>query len=401
MTRIVVDRVWKKFRRGETHDSLRDLVEALARRMLGGRKPDPTELGKRDFWAVRDLSFEVEPGQALGIIGPNGSGKSTVLKLLTGILRPTAGRIHLSGRIGALIEVAAGFHADLTGRENVFLQGAIMGMRRAEIGRRFDEIVEFSGIAPFIDTPVKRYSSGMNARLGFSLAAHLDPDILIIDEVLAVGDFAFQQRAFAHIGEMARRNIPVVIVSHQLDRIASLCTTCILLKQGEVVRRGTPAECISQYVQEVSQTVASEDMAGLPVRITALNLATTAPVKSGEPFAFSIEGAVHDAAAAERLTVAIRVSAANTGQLVYAVGTGRMGITFTEEGPFRLAWRLDSNVPAGIYSIETMVYDSQQNRRLAAGPSAYMRVEDPIGFSGPVQLSAEARLSPIGTPVAR
>src|SRR6185295_10050426 len=143
--------------------------------MLGGRKPDPTELGKRDFWAVRDLSFEVEPGQALGIIGPNGSGKSTVLKLLTGILRPTAGRVYLSGRIGALIEVAAGFHGDLTGRENVFLQGAIMGMRRAEIARRFDEIVEFSGIAPFIDTPVKRYSSGMNARLGFSLAAHLDP----------------------------------------------------------------------------------------------------------------------------------------------------------------------------------------------------------------------------------
>jgi len=241
----------------------------------------------------------------------------------------------------------------------------------------------------------------MNARLGFSLAAHLDPDILIIDEVLAVGDFAFQQRAFAHIGEMARRNIPVVIVSHQLDRIAALCNSAILLKQGEVVRRGTPTECISQYVQEVSQTIVSSDMADLAVRITALNLATTAPVKSGESFAFSIEGAVYDLAAAKGLSVAIRVSAANTGQLVYSVGTNRLGVPFTEDGPFRLEWLLAANLPAGIYSIETLIWDTQQNRRLASGPAGYLRVEDPLGFSGPVQLSADVRLSPTGAPVAR
>ena len=181
--------VWKRFRRGELHDSLRDLLPAMAKRLVG-RAQRADELRTGDFWALKDVSFRVEPGQALGIIGPNGAGKSTVLKILTRILRPNRGGCTVRGRIGALIEVAAGFHPDLTGRENVFLQGAIMGMSAADTLRKFDEIVEFSGIADFIDTPVKRYSSGMNARLGFSIAVHLDPDVLIIDEVLAVGDYS-------------------------------------------------------------------------------------------------------------------------------------------------------------------------------------------------------------------
>src|SRR5262249_38890272 len=150
------------------------------------RRPDPDEgLWKGEFWAVRDVSFTVEPGQAVGLIGPNGAGKSTILKLLTGILRPTAGRCELRGRVGTLIEVAAGFHPDLTGRENVFLQGVIMGMPRSEIQRKFDQIVDFAEVAPFIDTPVKRYSNGMQARLGFAVAAHLEPDVLVVDEVLS------------------------------------------------------------------------------------------------------------------------------------------------------------------------------------------------------------------------
>ena len=202
---IEFERVWKKFRRGESYDSLRDFAPSVFRRLFG-RGPSPIELGAADFWAVRDVSFTVRPGQALGIIGPNGAGKSTILKLLTSILRPTRGRCSVRGRIGALIEVSAGFHPDLSGRENVFLQGAIMGMPPADIARKFDAIVEFSEIAEFIDTPVKRYSSGMNARLGFSIAAHLDPDILIIDEVLAVGDFSFQQRAFDRVRELIGGN---------------------------------------------------------------------------------------------------------------------------------------------------------------------------------------------------
>jgi lipopolysaccharide transport system ATP-binding protein len=192
---VIFDGVWKKFRRGERADSLRDLIPAVARRMLRGKPPaDELEDGSGDFWALRDVSFEVHPGEALGIIGPNGAGKSTILKLLTRILKPTRGTSAVYGRTGALIEVAAGFHADLTGRENIYLQGAILGMNRREIARTMDEIIEFAELGDFIDTPVKRFSSGMSARLGFSIAAHLDPDVLIIDEVLSVGDMAFQQR---------------------------------------------------------------------------------------------------------------------------------------------------------------------------------------------------------------
>ncbi len=199
---VVFDSVWKKFARGERHDSLRDLVPWAAKRLLGREKSD--ELAQQEFWALSNVAFEVHPGRALGIIGPNGAGKSTTLKLLTKILRPTRGRCHVVGRVGALIEVAAGFHPDLTGLENIFLQGAIMGMKRAEIAKKLDEIVEFAGVSGFIDTPVKRYSSGMNARLGFSIAAHLDPDVMIIDEVLSVGDSAFQDRCVKRMQPVSR-----------------------------------------------------------------------------------------------------------------------------------------------------------------------------------------------------
>src|SRR5437868_1395350 len=216
-------------------------------RRLVGREP-AAAVDNRHFWALRDLSFEVASGDVLGIIGGNGAGKSTTLKLLNRIMEPTAGIVKTNGKIGALIEVSAGFHQDLTGRQNVFLQGAIMGMRKAEVQRKFDEIVDFSGVVDFIDTPVKRYSSGMNARLGFSIAAHLEPDILIIDEVLAVGDAAFQTKAFGRIKEMATAGAPVVLVSHQLDRIAELCTKAILLDHGAVRTTGTALHCIGEYL---------------------------------------------------------------------------------------------------------------------------------------------------------
>src|SRR5690349_15481894 len=262
--RIEFDQVWKKFARGELHDSLRDLVPATVRR-LAGRGPARDELSGEEFWAVRDVSFEVRPGEALGILGPNGAGKSTILKLLTRILVPTRGHCAITGRAGALIEVAAGFHPDLTGRENVFLQGAIMGMPRSEIIRKFDEIVAFAGVSDFIDTPVKRYSSGMNARLGFSIAAHLEPDVLLIDEVLSVGDFKFQSRAFSKISELVRRAIPVVVVSHQLDQIATLCTHAIYLEHGQIAEAGSPNDCIRRYLAYTGDTPA--DVAA-PVRFT-------------------------------------------------------------------------------------------------------------------------------------
>jgi lipopolysaccharide transport system ATP-binding protein len=248
---IVVEGVSKKFRRGERHDSLRDLVPDLARRMFR-RRPLSTNLAEQEFWAVRDLSFEVRPGEALGIIGPNGAGKSTILKLLTRILRPTTGRCAMVGRVGALIEIAAGFHPDLTGRENVFLQGAIMGMRRAEISSKFDEIVEFAGVAEFIDTPVKRYSSGMNARLGFAIAAHLDPDVLLIDEVLSVGDAGFQEQCITRMRQLIGRGVPLVFVSHNLPAVAELCTRALVVDHGRLQFDGDPASAIREYRQAPS-----------------------------------------------------------------------------------------------------------------------------------------------------
>ena len=242
---IAFDGVWKKFRRGEHHDSLRDLVPALVRRFPSRREPT---LEADEFWVLQNVSFEVKPGQALGIIGPNGAGKSTALKVLTRILRPTRGTARVHGRVGALIELAAGFHPDLTGRENIFLQGAIMGMRREDIRRRFDEIIDFAGIPDFIDTPVKRYSSGMNARLGFAIAAHLDPEVLLIDEVLAVGDFNFQQKCYARLEEFRRDGIPIAFVSHNMQAIATLCDRVMLLRSGQDPLIGDVPSVLSEYV---------------------------------------------------------------------------------------------------------------------------------------------------------
>ncbi len=279
---IVFDGVWKKFRRGEHHDSLRDLLPSLAARAFRRRT---AELSEVEFWAVRDVSFEVRPGEALGIIGHNGAGKSTVLKLLTKILKPTRGRCEVRGRVGALIEVAAGFHPDLTGRENVYLQGAIVGMKRAEITRKFDQIVEFSGVGDFIDTPVKRFSSGMNARLGFAIAANLDPDVLIIDEVLSVGDATFQARCMTRMRELIKRGVPVVFVSHNLPAVLELCTSAILLGHGAELFRGRPADVVQQYRRvtrsPVSQSAATADARIDDVRMLGADGAPTELFRTG------------------------------------------------------------------------------------------------------------------------
>ena len=260
---IEVADVWKKFHRGAIHDSLRDLVPAVAKRLIG-RGPKPAELEKGDFWALREVTFQVKPGEALGIIGPNGAGKSTMLKVLTKILRPTRGSCIVRGRVGALIEVAAGFHPDLTGMENIFLQGAIMGMRSAEIARKVDEIVAFAGVSDFIDTPVKRYSSGMHARLGFSVAAHLDPDVLLIDEVLSVGDMAFQERCIERMKQFKRQGVAIAFVSHNMQAVAELCDTGVYLS-STVREIGTANQAIGTYVRSVSQQTASPKGAAIDI----------------------------------------------------------------------------------------------------------------------------------------
>src|SRR5262245_28508354 len=309
---VTFDRVWKRFRRGELHDSLRDLLPALSRRLVpGNRRGGKARAG--DFWALRNVSFEVQPGEVLGIIGGNGAGKSTALKILTRILRPTAGRAGVRGRVGALIEVSAGFHQDLTGRENVFLQGSIMGMPVALIREKFDQIVEFAGISEFIDTPVKRYSSGMNARLGFAIAAHLDPEVLIIDEVLSVGDFRFQQKAFGRIQAMSRSGIPVVLVSHQLDRVAGLCTKAVALQQGFVLHQGDVSECIDAYLSGGMNLEGSRDT-GAPVRLSSCRILPDPNLLWGQPAELEMDASIsgHDRTTFD--TVGVRIRALEGGR---------------------------------------------------------------------------------------
>ena len=214
---------------------------SLVRKLLSIRKR------KEDFWALKDVSFDVHRAEALGIIGHNGAGKSTILKLLSRITTPTNGEIMINGRLSALIEVGSGFHPELTGRENVYLNGSILGMTRREITKKLDSIVEFAELRQFIDTPVKRYSSGMYVRLGFSIAAHLDPDILLLDEVLAVGDASFQRKCIQRITELKKNGTTIVFISHDLRAVQQLCDRVILLKKGQIEADGDPAETIELY----------------------------------------------------------------------------------------------------------------------------------------------------------
>jgi ABC-type polysaccharide/polyol phosphate transport system ATPase subunit len=387
---IVFENVWKKFHRGEFHDSLRDLIPSLAKSLLSGGRSVAADRKPGEFWALQDVTFRVGPGEALGIIGPNGAGKSTTLKLLTGILRPTRGQCRLEGRIGALIEIAAGFHPDLTGRENIYLQGTIMGMPRAQIREQFDRIVEFSGLESFLDMPVKRYSSGMNARLGFSIAAHLQPEVLVIDEVLSVGDINFQTRAFSRLKEIVRSGIPVVVVSHQLDRIAELCTRAILLEQGRVAWEGSPEECIRRYMSP-GDSAAEECTHG----IRSIDFPDGGRVQSGERLRVHVvvtRDAGHPANAIEPLALLVRSS--QTGAVVAAVGTSTCRVEVPADQPTLIDASLQMNVPAGIYIVETVLWDRKTDQVIAKGPAAAVVVEEGVPFSGYVQLNARMTAEP-------
>ena len=265
---VRLEHVSKKFRKGELHDSLRDLVPALAS-LLWKRKSD--DLGDHsEFWALQDVSFEIPRGEAFGIVGANGAGKSTLLKLISRVMNPTGGSLEVRGRLSALIEVSAGFHSDLTGRENIYLNGTILGMTRREIDAKFDEIVEFSGLSEFLDTPVKRYSSGMYARLGFSVAAHVNPDVLIVDEVLSVGDFVFQRKCIDRMKEVIKAGTTVLFVSHNLKTIAEFCQRCVLLERGRLLKIGTPNDVIQSYMNSTRISRAMDD--SKPIAISQVRI---------------------------------------------------------------------------------------------------------------------------------
>jgi homopolymeric O-antigen transport system ATP-binding protein len=244
---IEVRGLGKRYEIGVEQASYMLLTERITERLKSLGRGQRTE----EFWALRDVDFEVKGGETMGIVGHNGAGKSTLLKILSRITPPTEGEARLRGRVGALLEVGTGFHPELTGRENVFLNGAILDMRRQEIQRRFDEIVEFADVGPFIDTPVKRYSSGMQMRLAFSVAAHLEPEILIIDEVLSVGDLAFQEKCLGRMETAAGEGRTVVFISHNLASVRGLCDRAIMLSGGRIVARGSASDVVDTYVSDM------------------------------------------------------------------------------------------------------------------------------------------------------
>lgn len=295
--RIVAEGLGKRYTIGPTggrhrNRTLReDLMQAAAvpwRAVTGqGRRAAETE--GSEIWAVRDLSFEVADGEVFGIIGRNGAGKSTLLKLLSRIVMPTTGRATIRGRVGTLLEVGAGFHAELTGRDNVYLSGSVLGMTRTEIDRKFDEIVDFSGVERFLDTPVKRYSTGMYLRLAFAVAAHLEAAILIVDEVLAVGDAEFQKKCLGRMHQVATEGRTVLFVSHSLAAIRSLCHRACVLEAGQIVRQGDVHECIKYYLQwDTQQSAATVSL--VSAKGTSPRMISATLLSDGQPTTRALTG---------------------------------------------------------------------------------------------------------------
>jgi lipopolysaccharide transport system ATP-binding protein len=277
---ILASNLCKMYRLGSAgprYATLRETLMGSTQSLLKRPKRNIDALDE-SVWALKDVSFEVQAGEVIGIIGRNGAGKSTLLKVLSRITEPTSGRVELYGRVGSLLEIGTGFHPELTGRENIYLNGAMLGMKRAEIARKFDEIVAFAEIEKFLDTPVKRYSSGMYMRLAFAVAAHLEPEILVIDEVLAVGDIAFQRKCLGKMQDVATEGRTVLFVSHNMAAVSNLCQTSLVLDSGEVLFRGSAVEGISRYTHINVAQINNADLMSLPrkgaggIRLTKMEL---------------------------------------------------------------------------------------------------------------------------------
>lgn len=391
---IVCQGVWKRFHRGERHDSLRDLIPALARRGFGGGSQSVAALGEGDFWAVQDVNFSVAPGRALGIIGPNGAGKSTMLKMLTRILRPSRGGMALRGRVAAMIEVAGGFHGDLTGRENIFLQGAIMGLRRREIIARMDDIVAFAGVGEFIDTQVKRYSSGMNARLGFAIAAHLDPDVLVIDEVLSVGDMAFQEKCVARMKEFKRNGVAIVFVSHNMQAVTDLCDEAVYL-QSSVQAQGPVLDVIGAYIRSTRSEAPSVRSA---VEIDRIRLITEAGVPvtmvaAGTPLTLEARYSVRETLAVPVLEVTVFRSGDNVIAYQGHFTAEQLGISSLAAGVYLLRFTLKANLTRGIYHFGLNIRDGVTDRLVGTKvPAAALQVTEMLSSRGIADLGLTAEV---------
>jgi lipopolysaccharide transport system ATP-binding protein len=386
---IQVEGLGKKYQlrhqtQGRRYVALRDVLTEKAKALFQ-RRHGAADRRLEDFWALQDVSFEIKAGEAVGIIGRNGAGKSTLLKLLSRITEPSTGRMHLRGRLASLLEVGTGFHPELTGRENIFLNGAILGMHRSEIKAKFDEIVAFAEVERFLDTPVKRYSSGMYMRLAFAVAAHLEPEILVIDEVLAVGDAAFQKKCLGKMEDVSKGGRTVLFVSHNLEAVLRLCSRCIYLVKGKLEQQGETREVIKAYTEHVKQLSAEIDLTPLPRRFEGtgaarlLRLCCTPGAATaawcyeyGRPLEFSLEFSVAEPLEKPELGFAI----------FSAMGTELVGVTTTQEAPL-------ARMEPGRYLLKVAVAGLCLNPgtySLGLGISAHERVVDHIAEAAQLEI---------------
>ena len=343
---------------------LRDDVERLWHRVTGRAEP----ADKKEFWALREASFEVESGEIVGVIGRNGAGKSTLLKILSRITEPTSGEIVMRGRVASLLEVGTGFHGDLTGRENIFLNGAILGMSRAEIRGKLDEIIAFAEIEKFIDTPVKRYSSGMYVRLAFAVAAHLEPEILIVDEVLAVGDQQFQQKCIGKMQDVSRGGRTVLFVSHNMNAIQRLCSRSVVLKEGRLEYWGGVSEGLAKYsatsgmkgiISYESEKPVRPDARILQLEIVADGSVAVEPLRPGAAVVLNFHLKSERRLSHPKLTIGITNS---KGERTFAVGTPFGPHALPErQGEFKVAINFVlPPIQPGIYQLDVGFYDQHE-----------------------------------------
>jgi lipopolysaccharide transport system ATP-binding protein len=380
-----LEHVYKKFRKGEVYNSLRDLIPALTGRMF--RQPELSPGDEREFWALQDVSFELKRGQAFGVIGPNGAGKSTLLKVLSRVMRPSSGLIEVNGRISALIELAAGFHQDLTGRENIQLYGTILGMTRREIDAKFEGIVEFSGLKEFIDTPVKRYSSGMYARLGFAVAAHVDPDILLVDEVLSVGDTLFQRKCVDHMRKIIQNGATVLFVSHSLKTVADFCSQTVLLDHGHAVTIGPTPKVITHYMTRMREDRATNRSRAVVISKVGIRDANGPchRFESGQKAWIDVQVSAHESC--DTLTLVLYLRDENHYVLL-STTTERLGhgnVSLNAGDIWRCTFELKLNLGEGVFypSVNLYRHDNEQVHDVwEAAETIYVWSQDDV--SGPV-----------------
>jgi lipopolysaccharide transport system ATP-binding protein len=394
-TVVRVERLGKRYRLGarKSHTTVRARAGVVLERVLGRRAAGAGRGGSRHIWAIREVSFEISRGQVVGVIGGNGSGKSTLLRILARITDPTEGYAEIRGRMGSLLEVGTGFHPELTGRENIYMNGAILGMRKAELARKLDEILDFSGIEAFVDTPVKHYSSGMYVRLAFAVAAHLEPEILLLDEVLAVGDAAFQRKCLVKMSEVARQGRTVLFVSHNMAYIRKLCGVCLELREGRVVAFGEADSVTAAYE---ANALRPEDAYASPLPIADATAGLTLEglkvdvVPQDDGVKLWVEVRVHGTRRLRRVGVAILIQT-HRGDLIAKLRPRLTGGLLDELDGRRACIfecpRVDRFLASGDYSLGLAV-NLDGVRLLTAEHAAFFRVpaRDTLGAGQPFVL---------------